>query len=226
MTSINRELNGNIVLTLKLEWDAISSEFTKVLDDAISNTELPGFRKGKAPKDLVEPKLDKSKLYSKAIESLLPVAYSASIKEHNLKPILTPQVQLVTGEENKDWEFTATTCELPAATLPDLTAIPKGGKLEDAVSWLQENSKIQVPDMLVDQEVNHRLSALVENVTKLGMSIDSYLQSKKMTVEDLRAQSAVEARVDLSTEFVLEELRKFKSFKTRKETLDFLLSLV
>ena len=234
MTTKIIEPNGDIVLTLKLGWSDISTQYEKEVQKAVDEAELQGFRKGKAPRDLVEPRLDKTKLYSQAIEGLLPQVYNDALKEHDLHPIIQPKVKLEKGEEGQDWEFSATTCEIPEATLPkDYEAgiskleIKEGDdKLTKIVEYLRTNSEVKVPDVLVEEESNHRIAALADNVTRLGMNIESYLQAKKLTSSDLKAQTATEARADLEVEFVLEKVRTTKELKERKETLDFLLSLV
>lgn len=233
MTEINRQENGNIELKLVIPWTDIQKEYEKVVNEAVENAEVEGFRKGKAPRDMVLPRLDQNKLYSRSIERLLPPVYSSAITEHNVKPIIQPHIHLVSGEEGKDWTFTAVTCELPVATLPEnfteeLKKLAKDGedKLTPQITWLREHSTVKVPDTLIEEESNHRLSGLADNVTRLGLSMDSYLQSRKLTPETLRAQTADQARTDLETEFVLEAVRNAQKLQNRKETLDFLQSLI
>lgn len=234
MTNITREPNGNIKLTLNLSWGDILAQYEKEVVKAVEEAEIEGFRKGKAPRDLVEPRLDKTKLYSRSIEALLPDIYNQAVKDNNLRPILQPQVRLEKGEEGQDWEFSAITCEVPTVTIPQdyETSVKKielketDEKLVKIIDFLRSNSTVQIPDLLVEEEANHRLAALADNVTKLGMNLESYMQAKKITADELKAQTALEARADLEAEFILEEVRKNKDQKTRKETLDFLLSLI
>ncbi len=226
MAELKRLDNGNIELRFTIAWTNIEAQYEKVVEEAVTNTEMEGFRKGKAPRNLVEPKLDKTKLYAKAIEQLLPEVYSLALKEHSLNPVLSPHVHLEKGEEGQDWQFVATTCETPQVTLPDLGPLKEQKELADKVEWLHKSSTVKVPDLLVEEEANHRLSALAENVTKLGLTTEQYLASKKIDIEGLKAQTASQSKADLEVEFILEEIRKANSFKTRKETLDYLQGLV
>lgn len=232
--SINRLDNGNIELKLTVPWSNVQSQFQKELDQAISETEVAGFRKGKAPREMVEPKLDKSKLYSQAIQALLPQVYSQAVKDNQLKPIIYPQIHLTKGEEGTDWEFTALTCEIPAVTLPanyreEISKLPKeptDTKLERIIDHLRTKSSVKTPDLLVEEEANHRLASLIENITRLGLTTESYLQTRKLTPETLKAQTAAAARSDLEVEFILDQVRQEQKLENRKQTLDFLIGLV
>lgn len=218
LSSLNRQDNGTIEIKLVIPWSDIQKAFEKEVDEAVASAEIQGFRKGKAPRSLVEPKLDKSHLYSHAVQHLLPEAYATAVKTNNLKPILYPQIKITKGRENEDWEFLATTCEAPNVTLPE--------KLDKDINILRQKSKVKVPDLLVEEEANHRLASLVENITKLGLTTENYLTTKKLTPETLKANLAADSRTDLETEFILLRIQNDRKFPDRKSTLDFLQNLV
>jgi FKBP-type peptidyl-prolyl cis-trans isomerase (trigger factor) len=232
-STINRLKNGTLELKLTIPWPLIDAAFNRQVEKAVGETEIPGFRKGKAPRDVVEPKLDKSALMSNALSEILPQVYSDEVQKNNLKPILYPQIKIDKGETGQDWEFTATTCEAPEVVLPDYkTELPKlhpkegENKLQTIVEFLQKNSHVEVPDLLVEEESNHRLSGLAENLTQLGLDLPKYLQTKKITAEGLKAQTAQTARIDLEIELVLNKIRESEKLPDRAKTLDFLQSLL
>jgi len=67
---------------------------------------------------------------------------------------------------------------------------------------------------------------LAENLTRLGLTVDKYLTSKKMTATDLKAKLAEEARRDLNTEFILQQVQVDQKLADRPATLAYLQSLV
>lgn len=219
--------NGNIEISLVLSWVEITKQLEKLILDAVANAELPGFRKGKAPRKLVEEKLNKNELLTHAAQELLPKLYEAAIKTHKITPILYPQITLVKAKENEDWEFTATVCEAPIVDLPSdyIKSLTKETK-ENRLLWLDKNIQLNIPQILAEEEANHRLALLSENITKLGLSTEQYLQSKKTNAEGLRAQSLDEAKRDLKMEFVLEKIKKENKLENRAKTLDFINNLV
>lgn len=219
--------NGNIELTVNIAWAKIVKAYDGIILETVATAELPGFRKGKAPRKLVEDKLRKSDLYLKAVERLLPDLYSALVKEHKLKPILSPRISLVKADEGQDWVLQALVCEIPTFALPkdwekQLTKIDKDQRL----GWLSEKTALSIPDLLAEEEANHRMAALVENITKLGLTTDGYLASKKITATDLKAGIIKDSRNDLKMEFILETVKTEKKLENRQKVLDFLQSLV
>lgn len=216
-SSLNRPLNGNLELTLIIPWNRVHKAYDSAVDEAVADSQLPGFRKGKAPRSLVEPKLDHNHTLTHALGHLLPEVYADAVKEHGLKPLLNPQIKIVSGKEGETWTFAATTCEAPKVTLSK--------KLKPLDKLIAE-TRVLIPDLLTAEEANHRLAALVENVTQLGMTIEQYLTTKKMTAEELRAKLAQDAKSDLVSEFILLEVQKDQKLPDRKATLEFLQKLV
>lgn len=232
-SNLIRQPNGTLEIHLQLPWSAILAEYEHQVQSAVAVAELPGFRKGKAPRNLVEPKLDKSHIYSHAVQELLPGVYTDFLKAHELKPILYPQISITKGDEGADWEFTATTCEAPQIVMDDyrdelkkVSADPKDSILTRRMDRLMEIVKLDLPEVLVEEEVNHRLGSLADNLTKLGLTTESYLQTKKMTAETLRSQLGAEAAHDLKIEFILGYIQQSEKLPDRAKTLDFLTNLV
>lgn len=226
-STLNRLADGTIELTLTIPWTSILAGYETEVTKHIAEVELPGFRKGKAPRELVEPKLDKSQLYSHALQDLLPKVYSDAVKEHQLKPILYPKISLKSGKDGEDWVFVATTCELPVVTLPDYKTGVKGLKdLNAILDYLAKETKVTIPSLLVEEEANHRLAALADNLTNLGMTTDKYLATKNLKAEDHKAQLAQQSRAELALELTLGSIQAANQHKTRQETLDFLTALV
>lgn len=169
---MRRLVNGNIELTITVPWAKVQRAYEEVVDEIIKTTEIKGFRKGHVPKNLVEAKLDRNQTFSHALQHLLPKAYQEAVDKHSLKPVVYPAIRIAQGKEGEDWVFVATLCETP-----------QDGK---------------VPDMLVEQEVNRRLTILTDNLSRLGLTVDKYLLAKKLTAAELKAKLATEARHDLT----------------------------
>lgn len=226
--------NGNLEIHITLSWSEVQTALVKAKDAAVKNSNTPGFRKGMAPVSLVEGKLNSDKLYSQALQTLLPQAYSQAVTDHALKPILYPKLSLTSAQPESDWEILALTCEAPSVSLnitqlnlsTSKEKLSPDEKLSRILAAARQAAAIKVPDLLVMEEADHRLAHLVENLTRLGMTLDQYLSTKKLTSEQLKAQTSSLARIDLETEFILESLRQNHRLPDRKSTLDFLISQV
>lgn len=215
--------DGTIEIKITFAWKDIKKEWDSVVADMAAGADLPGFRKGKAPKKLVEEKLDKARVKDEVLRKLLPTAYANAIKEHNLKPIIDPQIH-IDGEtaEGNDWTFHILTCEAPEvdlgtykAEVKKITAkskivvpgkTPEEPKLDEIVEAVLKSAKVTIPAILIEKEADRLLSQMLDEVKKLGMTLDQYLSSTGKSAEDVRAEYARKAEGDLKLEFVLQKI--------------------
>ena len=80
--------------------DAFDAEVNKVYRKNVAKMNVPGFRRGKAPKSVIEKMYGTAVFYEEAIDNLLPEAYSAAIAEAKLDVVSRPDIELVsTGDE-------------------------------------------------------------------------------------------------------------------------------
>jgi trigger factor len=116
-STIKKDTDGTITLTISLPQEEIKAKWEEEIVSAVKHATLPGFREGKAPRDLVEPKLDKEKIREEVLKKLLPNAYIKAVEEHHLRPIINPKIHIEKFDDNADWTFEAITCEIPEVKL-------------------------------------------------------------------------------------------------------------
>jgi len=222
ITGLQREPNGTIRLTVTIPNADIRKAWEEVIGGLVEKAEIKGFRKGKAPRKLVEERTNKENVKEEVLRKLLPIAYTDAIKTHGLRPIVNPKVHLEKIEDpklNKDWQFTALTCEAPEVKLGNykkniqkITAKSKiaipgkeqtPAKFEEIVKALIDSVIIEVPELLVDNETDRLLSQTLEDVRKLGLTLDQYLSSIGKNPEVLRNEYKQKAGNDLKLELAL-----------------------
>ncbi len=217
-----REDDGTIQLTISIPKDKVTKTQQDVVEEIAKNANIPGFRKGKAPKKIVEDSIDKARVKEEVLKKLLPQSYLEAVQEHNLKPIINPKIHVEKLEDGTDWEFKAITCELPEINLNDykdkiksITAKSKilipgkeqqDVKFDDIVQALLDSVQAQIPQIFVDQEVERLLAQLLDEVKKLGLTLDQYLQSSGKTPEQLRKDYETKAVQDIKLEFALQKI--------------------
>ncbi|CAB4805664.1 unannotated protein [freshwater metagenome] len=105
-------LDGN---KIKLSIEVDETEFERYLDGAFrkisTQIRIPGFRQGKAPRQLIEAQIGKEAARSQAIEDAIPASLALAVREHDLDIIATPEVSLTSGQEDGNILFDAT-CEV------------------------------------------------------------------------------------------------------------------
>lgn len=85
---------------------------------------------------------------------------------------------------------------------------------------LLKSSNVELADVIVEEELNQRLSRLVDDVQKLGMTVDSYLKSKQTTMDDLRAQYSREIAETHKIELILNEIAEAEKIQVDQAELD------
>ena len=93
-----KEENRQAYLTVEME----PAEMEEALEDAYKKlaqrVEIPGFRKGKAPRAVVERNIGRDRLIEEAVNNLVPQAYEQAIKEQEIEPYAQPEIELTQAE--------------------------------------------------------------------------------------------------------------------------------
>jgi FKBP-type peptidyl-prolyl cis-trans isomerase (trigger factor) len=237
MTSVlAKHEDGTIELTVTIPIDLIAKTKEEVIVDYIKDAELPGFRKGMAPRDLVEKSLNQDHLRERILKKLLPQAYIEAVQENKINPVLNPKIQVEKLEEGKDWVFKALTAEAPLVALKDykeavkkVTAASKiivPGKEPQVASFeiiakaLLETTEVNIPKIIVEQEVDRLLAQTLDDVKKLGLTLDQYLASTGRTVENLREDYTRKAETDIKLEFILMKIGDTEGIKVEEPEID------
>lgn len=249
-TSLNRQEDGTIELTVTIPWRKVKENFDKLFQKALSGIEIQGFRKGKAPKRLAGEKVDKEKVYQGVVKEIIPTFYLEAIRQHNLRPIITPKIELISAKEKEDWQFKASFCEKPEVKLGDYKKAISELKLQKiAKIWVpgqSENKKeerknkkvsldeildtllkmvrVKIPKVLLEDEVNRSLATLLDQAQKIGLTIDQYLKAKGKTVDELKEEYRERTEKTLALEFVLEKIADEEKITVSEKEIDELIS--
>jgi trigger factor len=112
--------NCQTVLTIEAE----DSELDKSLDEAyqrlVNKVSVPGFRKGKAPRAILEQQIGKQNLLEEALEHLIPQLYRQAIESQEIEPIARPEIEVT---QNEPLAFKAVVSLRPEVKLGDYHSI-------------------------------------------------------------------------------------------------------
>lgn len=94
--------------TLKITAPAadVNAGFKKAVQKIANSVNIPGFRKGKAPRNIIEMHYGKEAVKQEAFEIVANKAYSDALEQEHLIPVEDPKVETSTFEEGKDMELT------------------------------------------------------------------------------------------------------------------------
>ncbi len=109
--------NNEVKLTITIGADKFEEGMQKAFFRNAKYFSVPGFRKGKAPRNIVEKKYGESVLYEDAFNIVVPDEYELAITENNLEVVSEPKIDLVQIGSGKDLIFTATVTVKPEVKL-------------------------------------------------------------------------------------------------------------
>ena len=119
-TTVKRLKGGRIECTVTFHEAEITPAEEKALHELSRDIEMPGFRKGSVPMDMVREKVDPQKLFEKTIHNLLPPTFEQLVKEHDIKPVVHPKVE---AESREPLILKITFIEKPEVTLKGINKI-------------------------------------------------------------------------------------------------------
>ena len=137
--------NHKVVLTIEVPAEELDKGIKAACKSLANRVNIPGFRKGKAPRRILEMNIGKEAILDEAFDRVAQKAFDEALKQENLDPVNRPQVDIVTLEEGKDVVFKATITPVPEVTLGEY----KGLKVaKDAVEVKDEQVEEQVKNIL------------------------------------------------------------------------------
>lgn len=133
--------------TLKITAPAaeVNAGYKKAVQKIADQTNIPGFRKGKAPRAIIEMHYGKEAVKQEAFEIVANKAYSEALDQEKLIPVSDPKVEESTFEEGKDMELTIKVTLKPEPELGEY----KGLHVEKKeVEVTDEQVDAQIKDMM------------------------------------------------------------------------------
>lgn len=122
--------------------DAVNAGFKKAVAKIANSVNIPGFRKGKAPRNIIEMHYGKEAVKQEAFELVANKAYTDALDQEKLIPVSDPKVEESVFEEGKDMELTIKVTLKPEPKLGEYKGLHV------------EKEAVEVTDEAVDHAVN------------------------------------------------------------------------
>ncbi len=163
---------------LKIEMDKlkVNSSLDKIYNDTSYQIKIPGFRKGRIPKNILNLHLGKEYFYDKTAEKLIPECYLEAINKNNIHPINQPEIKVTQIEEDKPLIFEATVQVKPEVKLGSF----------DKITIQKEDVKVNGTD------VNNEIKKIQENLAKLKVVKDR--KAKKGDLLVINSEGYIEGK--------------------------------
>lgn len=135
--------NHKLLLTIETPPDELTKAVQTACKRLANRVNIPGFRKGHAPKQILIRHLGKQAVLDEAFDILAPKAFNEALIQEKVEPVDRPQIDIKTLEEDKDVVFTATVTPKPEVTLGEYKNLSV------------EKPEVKVEDKDVDQQVEN-----------------------------------------------------------------------
>ena len=237
-----RKDDGTIEITVIVPWAEAKKALDTIENDLVKHVKLAGFRPGQAPKNIAKAKLNPELVKEEVLKKVVGDAYNKALTAYKLTPIITPHIHIEVFTEGTDIVFTAETCEEPKIVLgkykdevKKITAkskiiVPgkeeKKASLDEILEAALKTAKIVIPQILVESETSRLLSQMLDELKKLGLTLDQYLSSKKLDAEQLRNEYKKKAEQDLQLEFFLRSVADEEKITVEKEDIELALASI
>ena len=134
-------VGNDATLKITLPAEEVNNGFKKAVAKIAGQVNIPGFRKGKAPRNIIEMHYGKEAVKQEAFELVANQCYTEALEQEKLIPVSDPKVEDSVFEENKDMELT-----IKVTLKPEV-------KLGDYKELHVEKEAVEVTDEAVEEQV-------------------------------------------------------------------------
>ena len=154
--TLEKQDKNLVHLAVEVEREAVDRAYEKAYRSLSHHVMIPGFRKGKAPRALVERHVGSDAMKREALEALVPESYTKAVEESKIEPIAQPQAEVVSFEKGQ-----------PAVLKFQVEVRPEVG-LGEYLTIKVEVTEVKVTDEQVQEAITNLLGrkATVETVDR------------------------------------------------------------
>lgn len=179
--SVEKLPTSEAVLDIEISWDEMEKASDKAYRKLVKQVDIQGFRRGKAPRSLLERKVGKEYIYQEGLDELISETYRSAVKEHELTPISQPKLDAPIIELGQPYHL--------SLTVPIITPVILG----DYHALHFEREEVSV----TSEEVDKELEALRTRETEWTIverpadyddraTVDLKLTSEDQSISDLK----------------------------------------
>lgn len=173
---------SEVEITGELTVEEFEGQREEVLKEFMAEADIPGFRKGHAPANLVEQKVGEEKILFEMAEHALGHLYPTILKENKIDAVGRPAITITKIAKNNPLGFTIKTAVMPEIKLADYKKIAKkeGGK---------EPELIVVEEKEIDEVIEEARKAKAKSSSKASADEGSQAETELPEVNDEFAKS-------------------------------------
>ena len=159
-TQVEELPENRVRLTVQVPSHDVHHAVEHAASDLAASVKIPGFRKGKVPRQVLVQKVGRERLLTEAVESHIGGWFWNAAAQTRVRPVAQPEYDFeLPASENEDWQFTATVAVQAKPELVDWTTLEVGAV------------EPEVPEELVERELDALRSTVAELVPVEGRPV-------------------------------------------------------
>lgn len=160
--------NHKVVFEIEVPQVEVAKAVEKAYRTLSNKVNIPGFRKGKTPRRILEAHIGKEALLDEAFEMMASPAYAKALVDNKVEPVSRPEIDVVTLAEDKDLVFKATVIAKPEITLGQY----KGLKVTETV------------EAVADEQINEQVEAIRSKHAKMVVAEGATIEDGDFAIID------------------------------------------
>ena len=186
---LNRLLKNTVEILVEIPKTTIAKEYETSFSKLLQDLQVQGFRKGKAPRKIAEKLLKKEAVYEELVKTLIPRFYQEIIQKDNLKPVISPKIELLKAKEGEDWQIKITFAEKPIVELGNYKETIKKVKAEHKKEDIWTPGKQNAQQEISEKEKSKRQQELLNAI------LSALLKEIKCEISDLIIEEELNQRL-------------------------------
>lgn len=245
-STIQKLSNSQMELKIEVPAEEFKSFMEKTVLRLGQAVEIEGFRRGHAPKEIIEKQVGQDKILQEASQECVKENYVKAVREQKLEPLGQPEIEILKIAPGNTFEFKAKITVLPEIKLADYRKIASQIKKQEVkvsqeeidklkqekervekekcrqeiLEKIAKESQIEVPEVLIESEKKRMLENIKQQVPQmLGLSFEEYLKKLNKTEKDLLDSFSTEAQKRVKNSLVLREIEKQENIEVEEKEL-------
>lgn len=191
---VGKPKDGVIEINGEIPADIIEFHRKDVLSEVKQEAEIPGFRKGNAPEEIVLKQVNMNHVLEDAAEEALSVAYPAILDDNHLVPISSPRVTFVSLALGNPLVFKISIAVEPEVTLPNYKKIAKTIKEKKAPVEVMDKDVEEVIQQLLTmrQGEDGKIPELTDELVKTFGKFENVTEFKEKLKENIKSEKEMD----------------------------------
>ncbi|MBE3558239.1 MAG: trigger factor [Ktedonobacteraceae bacterium] len=179
--SVEKLPTSEAVVDVEIPWEEVEQASNSAYRKLVQKVDIQGFRRGKAPRSLLERRFGKEYIYQEGLDDLISEAYRKALQEHQLTPITQPRLDAPVFEMGQPYHF--------SLTVPIITPVELGDY--HALHFEREEAEVTSEEVDKELEALRNRQAEWQTVERPAdyndrVTVDLKLTSGEQKISDLK----------------------------------------